>query len=215
MKKAVFILLLLTAPYYLYSANFKDMTNITEEIWKDIPGFEGFYQASYSGKIRSVDRTTISNDTIHKQRHTFRKGRILKTSITKLGYVICYPSIESEKLTSTVHKLVALAWIPNPNNYSELNHIDTDKLNNSVPNLEWCDRGHNMRHAHANGLVKIKKRGENKIAKPVYQFSYDGFFIAEYACVMDAADATGIGFRQISAVATGKRKSTHGFKFSY
>lgn len=220
MKKTVLTLLFLTAFSYLYCANFKDMTNIQEEIWKDIPGFEGFYQASYSGKIRSVDRIVISRDKIHKERHTFHKGKVLKTSITKLGYVICYPSLGGpkhrlRKYTKTVHSLVGLTWIPNPDGLRELNHLDTDKQNNAVSNLKWCTRSENMQHAHDSGLMKVKRGGDSPCAKPVYQFSADGFLIGDYPSLSDASRATGICFKKISLVCLGKQKTTGGYRWSY
>jgi hypothetical protein len=220
MKKAVFTFLFLTTFSYLYCANFKDMTNIQEEIWKDIPGFEGYYQASYSGKIRSVDRVVISNDKIHKERQTFHKGRELKPSKNRLGYLMVYPSKggpkhRERKYSKTVHSLVGLTWIPNPDGLKELNHLDTNKENNSVPNLKWCTRSENMQHAHDSGLIKVKSRGDSPCARRVYQLSPDGFLIGEYESLKDAEMATGIGFRQISSVCLGKNKTVHGLKFTY
>ncbi len=182
------------------------------EVWKDIEHIRG-YQVSNLGRVRSIKRSTVYKDG----RIGNYPGRVLKTSLNRDGYVLCYPTVDGAKYSPTVHRLVGIAFVhnPNPENLKEINHKDTNKQNNSASNLEWSNRGENMRHAHKNGLVKHKKGGDNPLARAVYQFSADGFLIGEYPSLQDAQKATGIGFRQISAVCLGHRKTVHGYKFSY
>ncbi len=121
-----------------------------QEIFKDIPGYEGLYQVSNLGRVRSLDRTRKGayNKAIAI------KGRILKSSVSNKGYELvglCKNSVSKKK---TVHRLVMLAFIPNPNNLPIINHIDGDKLNNNISNLEWCDYKHNSKEAARIGLIK-------------------------------------------------------------
>lgn len=125
-------------------------------IWKDIPDYEGYYQASNDGLIRSVTKSVRqwSGGT------QLKKGKVLKPCADRLGYIKVALSKENKLRAFTVHRLVGLAHIPNPNGYKELNHKDGDKSNNHVDNLEWCNRHHNIRHAVKTGLL-IHKRGDD------------------------------------------------------
>lgn len=109
-----------------------------EEIWKDIEGCDGRYKVSNLGRVKSIRKI--------KYRNCY-KETILKPVIQKSnGY--CYVSLRNENgifKNHRIHRLVAKAFIPNPNNYSQVNHIDMNKQNNCVENLEWCDQFENMR----------------------------------------------------------------------
>lgn len=112
-----------------------------EEIWKDIPGFEDKFQASNYCRVRSKSRFIRNN--------YFYKGKILNPTVNAQGYL--WFSIGSSKHLR-VHRAIALAFIPNPNNYPFVNHIDGNKLNNEISNLEWCTNQMNCEHAYAVGL---------------------------------------------------------------
>lgn len=109
------------------------------EIWKDITGYEGFYQVSNLGRVRSVDRKIIRNNGWVQ---TFR-GRIVRTTEI-LGYKMVHLSKAGTTTNHYVHRLVAQAFVPNPNNYREVNHKDEDKANNRAENIEWCTRRYNL-----------------------------------------------------------------------
>ncbi len=135
-----------------------------EEIWKDIEGYEGYYQISSEGRVRSVDREIINRDKINKL-----KGKILNATVNcRNGYVSVMLCKECKKKRLSLHRLVAIAFVPNPNNYKEVNHKDEDKTNNSSSNLEWCDRKYN------NNFGTMRERMTAKLSKKVYQYTLDG-----------------------------------------
>ena len=108
------------------------------EIWKDIEGYEGYYQVSNFGNVRSVDRVIEYSDGVKR----LRKGRILKPYKNRDGYLTCDLRKNSKHKISKIHRLVSEAFIPNPSNLPEVNHKDEDKTNNCVDNLEWCTRSY-------------------------------------------------------------------------
>ena len=110
--------------------------NKIEEIWKDIPEYEGYYQASNLGHVRSIDRRVPNR----KKGYTdmFFKGRILKPKVDRYGYLMIVLSKEHIRKNTTVHRMIAKTFIPNPNNYPDINHKDNFKINNKIENLEWC-----------------------------------------------------------------------------
>lgn len=125
--------------------------------WKDIPGYEGHYQASHDGFIRSVTKRVKQ----HSGSTQLKTGKILSPAIDRLGYVKVALSRENKLRAFTVHRLVALTHLPNPNGYKELNHKDGNKRNNHIDNLEWCNRTHNITHAVRTGLLVHKTGDDN------------------------------------------------------
>ena len=106
------------------------------EEWRPVVGYEGLYEVSSYGRVRSLDR--------YDERNCFREGRILKLYTSRVGYLRVQLSLNSKKKMYLVHRLVAEAFIPNPDNLPEVNHLDEDKTNNRVENLEFCDRKYNI-----------------------------------------------------------------------
>ncbi len=106
------------------------------EIWKDILGYEGHYQISNEGRVKSLVRWMCPVERIRK---LYDNGR---------GYlVIDLTALPQKRKTYPIHRLVAIAFIPNPSGYPQVNHKDTNKWNNNVSNLEWCTKSYNERHA--------------------------------------------------------------------
>lgn len=122
------------------------------EIWKDIEGFEGIYQVSNFGRIKSLGG----------QKGTcLRKEKIRTISYTKDGYAKIRLQSGSIDKTCRVHRLVAQAFLPNPTNKETVNHKDGNKLNNHVDNLEWSDRHEQLLHAYSHNLKTSQKGHSN------------------------------------------------------
>ena len=137
------------------------------EIWKDIPGFEGLYQASNEGRIRSLTRQVYNY---------IKPGRILKSNIKNSGYLYLSISNGNNKFKhANVHRLVALAFIPNPDSKPQVNHKDGNRLNNNVDNLEWCTAKENINHSldsrrYKIGLQKKKETRERSFDLKVFKY---------------------------------------------
>lgn len=126
------------------------------EIWKYIPGYEGLYQVSNQGNVRSVDR--IIKDT---NRTRLYKGKPLKQFLDHKGYKVVTLSKQGSLKVIKVHRLVAMAFIPNPESYPEINHKDENKINNSVENLEWCTTQYNTSYGTRAARMVATKRAKN------------------------------------------------------
>jgi hypothetical protein len=135
--------------------------SIVDEIWKDVVGFEGFYQVSNLGRVRSVDRV-VFHPVYGDMR---RKSRVLKSSLSTCGYLSLILCRDGVNFSKTVHSLVALAFIGDRLDGYQINHKDGDRFNNSLENLEYCTRLDNMRHAFAYGLMNTPKGEKQRSAK--------------------------------------------------
>lgn len=133
------------------------------EAWESVVGFEGYYQVSNSGQVRSVDRT-VSHKGATRQKVRSYKGQLLTPRQTR-GYVRVSLTKEGKEWNKQVHRLVAIAFIPNHENKPQVNHIDGVKSNNNVENLEWATSQENCVHAHETGLRVGRKGIENSQAK--------------------------------------------------
>lgn len=131
------------------------------EVWKDISGYEGYYQISNFGQIRSVPRYITHKTKGGGFVNQYFKGKILKPTTTRNGYKMIVLSKDGKFKYQTIHRLVATAFIPNPENKPTVNHKDGDKSNNHVDNLEWCTSSENNSHAYRIGLKK--GRGKTKV----------------------------------------------------
>lgn len=133
-----------------------------QEVWKDVIGFEGLYKVNNVGLIKSLKRVS------GKYRPTKIKERILKNLKSNSGYHYVTPNRDSKKYTLRVHRLVAEAFIPNPNNKPFVNHINGIKTDNHVENLEWVTSSENNYHAYKIGLkVGCKKLKHHNLKKVI------------------------------------------------
>lgn len=177
-----------------------------EEIWKDIEGYEGFYQVSSYGRVRSVDRVIEYNDG----RKRLQKGRILKPIKDGNGYLQIVLSKSSEVKRVLIHRLVAEVFINNPDNLPQVNHKDENKRNNCVSNLEWCTQAYN------NCYGTRLKRQVKKLSKSVLQIEFKtNQIIAEYPSTQEAARKLNMCQSTISECCNGKRKTAYGYKWRY
>ena len=130
------------------------MEEIKVEIWKDIKDFPN-YQISNFGRIKSKER--ITNVGIKNVKEIKREERILKLFHNKKGYTQTILYRDKKQYPIKIHRLVANAFIPNPENKPQVNHIDGDKNNNRIDNLEWCTQAENIQHSYKAGLRNIEQ----------------------------------------------------------
>ena len=128
------------------------------EIWKDVPEYEGYYQVSNQGNVRSMDREFINSIG----RKCFLSGVPIKPKLNR-GYLCVGLSKHQEKKRVTIHRLVASAFIENPKGYDVINHINGIKTDNRVENLEWCTVKHNVQHAFMNNLGGYADKSKAKL----------------------------------------------------
>ena len=173
-----------------------------KEEWKDIKDYEGLYQVSNWGRVKSL--ITDKN----------RRKRILKQHNRGNGYLfVVLTNNEHQSKNISVHRLVAETFLPNPENLPEVNHIDENKENNRVDNLEWCDHTYNINYGN-----RTKKASESKLngkkSKSVLQFSLTGDFIREWTSTMECGRN---GFNQgaVAACCRGKLLQYKGFYWMY
>lgn len=199
-----------------------------EEIWKDVKGYEGLYQVSNLGKVKSLSRKIKEKNN----RLRMINEKILKQAIDKNGYCKVTLSKNKERLIFSVHRLVATMFIPNKNNYPCVNHIDSNRQNNNVSNLEWCTHKENTQWAIKTGrfenarVVQRERTIKNKLGKnhifankatkrKVGQYSLDGKLIAIYESMTKASLETGIKVQSISYVCNNKSKTGGGYKWKF
>lgn len=145
--------------------------------WKNIKGFVGLYQIHNSGIVRSLDRKVWNRNG-----YKLESGKILKPNILAKGYFQVYLTNAGITKCLQVHRLVAEAFIPNPNDLPQINHIDEEKSNNHVDNLEWCTASYNSSYGSRNDTNSL----------PVLQYSLEGEVIAEFPSIKQASEATGL-----------------------
>lgn len=185
------------------------------EVWKDVVGYEGIYQISNLGNVKSLNRyakTKCGNER-------FFKGKVLIKRLLK-GYERVELNNNGVAKQWSVHRLVALAFIPNPNNLPVINHKDEVKTNNNIDNLEWCTVKYNNNYGNRNLKVSLKTRGKkrphtcgkNHFRSKVVICLND---LKVYETLTKAAKVYGCGRGRISEVCNKKFSQTHGYKFMY
>lgn len=174
---------------------------------KPIPGFEGRYSITESGEVYS-----------HDYQNTGKLG-IKSTRAIYTGYVYVDFSVNQKTRSMRLHRLVALTYLPNPENKPHVNHKDGNKLNNHVDNLEWVTRSENMRHAF--DVLKMRpgwlgKKGKHHCqSKRIEKISDSGVLLSTYDSVREAAKASGIHASTIAQRARGELRQVDGYSWKY
>lgn len=166
------------------------------EIWKDIEGYEGLYQVSNLGNVKSLNK---------------RKGRILKLTKDHFGYLRVNLYKDFKYKIHKVHRLVAQAFIENSNNYPIINHKDEDKTNNKVENLEWCDHKYNNNYGTVRKRQKQTATNNPKISKQVFCFETG----VVYPSVRQLSRELNLNCGSVCHVCNGKHKTHKGLHFKY
>lgn len=186
-----------------------------KEIFKDIEGFEGLYQISSMGRVKSLNYKGTG------------KEKIMKPQKKKNGYYfIGLRKRGSKKYCYHIHRLVGLMFIPNPNNYPCINHKDEQKQNNHIENLEWCTHKYNCNYGTHNEklskALKGKKPTQEQIDKmskahsiPIIQLTLNDEFVKQWDSARQAGRELNIHSTDITKCCKGKRKTYKGFKWRY
>lgn len=182
-----------------------------KEIWKPVVGYEGLYEISSFGRVRSLDRVDCKNNR--------RKGIVLVPNKRKGEYRSVSLSKDGKSKSHSVHILVAQSFIPNPNNLPMVNHKDEDPSNNRVENLEWCNAKYNANYGTIN-----ERRGkslgygkDNPFSKEILQFNKNGEFIKKWDATMDIERELKINHSNVSKCCEGTPHfhTAGGFKWGY
>lgn len=159
------------------------------EVWKDIKGYEGLYQVSNWGRVKRVGKYILAQGYVH-------------------GYLKVVLSKDNKCKNFRVHRLVADAFIPNPDNLPYINHINEFKDDNRVCNLEWCDAMYNSNYGSS------KNKIADKLSKKVSQFTIDGDFIKEWSSAAECG-RNGYCKQSVNDCCQGKRKTHKGYIWRY
>lgn len=162
------------------------------EEWREIKGYEGMYEVSNAGRVRNS-----------------RNKRIMTLVLDHKGYKNVSLSKNNKSKSYKVHRLVGFAFIENPNNYPQINHIDCDKTNNIASNLEWCTNSQNMKHARENKLIPPLK----PTCVPVLKCDMDLNVLKRYNSIKEASIDIGCSMSSIRQCLDGRSKRCFGFKW--
>lgn len=159
------------------------MKHTKDEMWKPIAGYEGLYEVSNYGRVRSVAHfITKTNGVVYPI-----KSRFIHVTTFPKGYYGVMLYKDKKHKHAYIHRLVAETFIPNPNNFETVNHKDENKTNNHVSNLEWCSSDYNIHYGSGINRMRETQRKNNLGGKPVLQYTLDGKFVKEYQSVGAAA----------------------------
>ena len=183
--------------------------SLSNEEWRDVVGYEGLYQVSSLGRVKSLPKRIVYKDG----REYIYPSKVIKNQKVGTGYrCVTFYGVSGKK-QYYVHRLVAETFIPNPDNLKDVNHKDGCKTNNILFNLEWCSRSDNQKHAYKNGLNRVHiDEAIKERSRPVIQCAPSGEVIAEYASASKAAKASGYNQGRISKYCRGENKKHSTYK---
>lgn len=176
-----------------------------KEIWKDVVGYEGLYQVSNTGKVKSLDRYEKCGNF-----KRFRKGKIMKLSIDIYGYTKIQLCKKGKSKWFQIHRLVAEAFTQNPNNYPCVNHKNEIKDDNRVENLEWCTVKYNNNFNGRQERIAVKRQ---VIVLQIDKNTNE--IIKEWSSITEAEKQLGLSSGHICLCCKGKRNTCGGYKWKY
>ena len=171
------------------------------EEWRDVVGYEGLYQVSSEGRVKSLERKDRLGRTV--------KERILKPGVVGSGYLMISLCTGGKQKMFSVHRLVCQAFHENPDNKPQVNHINEDKADNRACNLEWSTAKENMNHGTHN------ERVAKALSKPVGQYTRYGDLVKVWPSTIEVQRQIGFGQGNICQAANGKFKQVYGFTWKY
>lgn len=195
------------------SVRWLSLEDFEDEIWRDIAGFDGAYAISNYGRIKSFERTIPCKGKNNSDSYVVVHEKILHLGDNGHGYLIANLSSSNKTNIFYVHRLVATAFIPNPQQLPTVNHKDENKSNNKVSNLEWASYQYNNNY----GTAKQRSRQtiiKSGYATPIDMYDLQGNFIKHYDCSYDM-EKDGISRRAALNVCSGRNRSYHGFVFVF
>ena len=178
-----------------------------KEIWKPIKGYDGLYEVSNLGRVRSLARTCKGRGNGRKP----IRERILCSDVANNGYIRVRLSMDRHTKNRLVHRLVAEAFIPNPDNLPQVNHKNEVKTDNRAENLEWCTAKYNTNYGEC--IIKNKKNQPHK--RCVCQYDKDWVLLAEFQSIHEAGKLSGIRWQDISACCCGRQNTAKGYIWRY
>lgn len=183
------------------------------ELYAPIKGFDGFYEVSTWGNVRSLGRCEVTSNKFKNKYKRYRKSKILKPGIDRYGYkrvVLCKNGV---KKYITIHRLVAEAFLENPDNLPEINHKDEDKSNNRADNLEYCTHEYNINYGTHNERA-AKSNINGKLSKKVYQYNLKGELVNTWISAAEAG-RNGYNSGNINSCCRNESKTYKGYIWSH
>lgn len=183
------------------------------EEWRDIREFEGLYKISNYGRVVSLEREIFQGKCSYIRDPLLMKNHLFK--VKKLCYFMVRLYKDGKSYPKTIHRLVAIAFIPNPYGYTDIDHINRNGLDNRVENLRWCTRKMNMENENTKKILAICHKGADKSYRwrPVVRLK-DGVEIQRYRSITEATK-DGFDGHNITQVCRGEKKSHRGYQWVY
>lgn len=186
-----------------------DMAKVGCEVWKPIKGYEGLYEVSNLGRVRSLDRVGFQRHWQGGQSRYLHKGKVLKPCKRPNGYMCISLKKDGVLKTHSIHRLVALHFIPRIEGKNCINHLDANPKNNNVSNLEWCTQSENIQYAYDHGT---KTPPHQRI---IGQYDMDGNLLKVWNSEAEIERKLHVHQANIYKVCSGKRKTAGGFRWQY